>query len=48
MNIIMLTFLGKPKIVKPTEKQLSEEIVVNEDQAKGIRGRRKPCIQRVI
>lgn len=34
---------GKPKIVKPEEKPLEQaEEVINEEQSKGIRGRRKP------
>lgn len=36
----MIYYPGKPKIVKPTEKP--EEPDVEEEQIKGIRGRRKP------
>ncbi|KAJ8981607.1 hypothetical protein NQ317_011886 [Molorchus minor] len=36
--------VGKPKIVKPTVKP--QENIVNEEQSKGIRGRRKPLYSR--
>lgn len=40
--------LGKPKIVKPDEKPVEEEVAVIEEQPKGVRGRRKPLYSKTI